>query len=103
MNQWIIYDAYTNYEKMKELQVTKFAITKHLGNRRSELEYRLSGGAGEGEGEWKRLARPSLFPYLSPPFPSCLFLAIPTKPLPLSSGLRTFRKPRNINLMTFAN
>ena len=36
---------------MKELQVTKFAITKHLGNRRGELEYRLSGGAGEGEGE----------------------------------------------------
>ena len=28
VNQWIIYDAYTNYEKMKELQVTKFAITK---------------------------------------------------------------------------
>ena len=25
VNQWIIYDAYTNYEKMKELQVTKFA------------------------------------------------------------------------------
>ena len=23
VNQWIIYDAYTNYEKLKELQVTE--------------------------------------------------------------------------------
>lgn len=50
VNQWIIYDAYTNYEKIKELQVTCNEMKRTQFPSRLRIHESFSGGVGESEG-----------------------------------------------------